>query len=187
MDEKQDVMISIRPHWVGEITEGLKEIEVRKGRPKQETPFRCFIYETQGKTDTPWVDEDGNMIFKGRGAVVAEFICDRIYQYSTSPALKDECDISDEDMTRMSCLTKGELSNYEYSATPKDFTIYKIGLYGWHISQLKVYEKPLPLSDFCTGSSTFRFNEEGRTVYSGMKRAPQSWCYVDWADPRRSA
>lgn len=183
--EKQDVMISIRPRWCGEILAGAKEIEVRKGRPKQETPFKCYIYETQGKTEIPWMDEDGHMIFKGRGAVVAEFICDRIYQYSTSPALKDECDISDEDMVRMSGLTKNELSEYEYSATPRDFTLYNIGLYGWHISLLREYKKPYPLSDFCTGSSTFRFNEEGRTVYSGMKRAPQSWCYVDDADPLR--
>ena len=182
MDEKQDVMISIRPQWVGEITEGLKEIEVRKGRPKQETPFRCFIYETQGKTATPWVDEDGNMVFKGRGAVVAEFICDRIDIYTTVVAAKHECTISDQAMHQGSRLSEKELYDYEFSSPVKDF-----GLYGWHISQLKVYEKPLSLSDFCTGSSTFRFNEEGRTVYSGMKRAPQSWCYVDWADPRRSA
>ena len=183
--EKQDVMISIRPFYTGEILAGAKEIEVRKGRPKQEPPFKCYIYETQGKTEIPWTDKDGHMIFKGRGAVVAEFIRDRIDLFTTVTDAKFECTISDEDMHRGSCLTEKELHDYEFSAPFKDFTPYSFGLYGWHISQLKEYKKPYPLSDFCTGSSTFRFNEEGQTVYSGMKRAPQSWCYVDDADPLR--
>lgn len=185
MNDKQDVMISIRPRWCGEILAGAKEIEVRKGRPKQETPFKCYIYETQGKTEIPWMDEDGHMIFKGRGAVVAEFICDRIDLFTTVTDAKFECTISDEDMHRGSCLTEKELHDYEFSAPFKDFTPYSFGLYGWHISQLKEYKKPYPLSDFCTGSSVFTFNEEGRTVYTGMKRPPQSWCYVDDADPLR--
>ncbi len=181
---QQDVLISIRPHWVSEIVAGLKDVEVRKGRPKQETPFKCFIYETQARTDTPWMDEDGHMIFKGRGMVVAEFICDRIYRFSTSSTLKEDNDLSDEDMMLMSRLTMKELMDYEYSATPKEFTIYKIGLFGWHISDLKVYDKPRPLSDFCTGSSVLTWSKDGRTVYTGMKHAPQSWCYVAEADPK---
>ena len=185
MDDKQAVMISIRPHWVYEILEGRKEIEVRKGRPKQDPPFKCYIYETQGKTDTPWMDEDGHMIFKGRGAVVAEFICDRIDIYTTVIAAKHECTISDEAMHKGSGLTEGELRYYEHSSSWEDFRQSYFGLFGWHISNLKVYKKPYPLSDFCTGSSRFTFNSKGRTVYSGMKRAPQSWCYVDDADPLR--
>ena len=181
MTEKQDVMISIRPYYTGEILAGAKGIEVRKGRPKQEPPFKCYIYETQGKTEIPWMDEDGHMVFKGRGAVVAEFICDRIDIFTTVTGAKHECTISDEAMHRGSCLTEKELHDYEFSTPINDH----FGLYGWHISDLKVYKKPYPLSSFCTGSSTFRFNKEGRTVYSGMKRAPQSWCYVDDADPVR--
>ena len=185
MDDRQAVMISIRPKWCEEILVGRKTVEVRKSRPKQGTPFKCYIYETQGKTDTPWMNEDGHVIFNGRGAVVAEFICDRIYLFSTSQSLKSDCNISDQEMVRMSRLSMKELMNYEYSAPPKEFTIYNIGLYGWHISNLKVYKRPYPLSDFCTGSSRFTFNSEGRTVYTGMTRAPQSWCYVDDADPLR--
>ena len=72
------VLISIRPEWVDKILSGEKTLEVRKTRPKLETPFKCYIYETQGKSDTPWIDEDGHMIFRGRGKAVAEFTCDRI-------------------------------------------------------------------------------------------------------------
>ena len=72
------VLISIRPEWVARITSGKKTLEVRKNRPKLELPFKCYIYETQGRTETPWIDEDGHTIFKGRGQVIGEFVCDRI-------------------------------------------------------------------------------------------------------------
>ena len=38
------VMLSIRPKWVEKIASGEKTIEVRKTRPKIETPFKCYIY-----------------------------------------------------------------------------------------------------------------------------------------------
>ena len=41
------VMISIRPKWCEKIASGEKTIEVRKTRPKLETPFKCYIYCTQ--------------------------------------------------------------------------------------------------------------------------------------------
>ena len=58
IDVRQAVMISIRPQWCELIASGRKTVEVRKTRPKLEPPFRCYIYETQGKTDTPWMGED---------------------------------------------------------------------------------------------------------------------------------
>ena len=45
------VLISIQPKYVDLIAKGEKTIEVRKSRPKLETPFKCYIYETQGDTD----------------------------------------------------------------------------------------------------------------------------------------
>ena len=40
------VMLSIRPKWVEKIANGEKTIEVRKTRPKLETPFKAYIYCT---------------------------------------------------------------------------------------------------------------------------------------------
>lgn len=40
------VMLSIRPRWVQKIANGKKTIEVRKTKPKLETPFKCYIYCT---------------------------------------------------------------------------------------------------------------------------------------------
>ena len=58
------VLISIHPEWVNRIISGEKNVEIRKTRPNLGTPFKCYIYETQGKSDTPWIDEDGHMIFR---------------------------------------------------------------------------------------------------------------------------
>ena len=61
----KSVLISIKPKWCELIASGKKTVEVRKTRPKIETPFKVYIYETQGRTETPWVDEEGLEIFKG--------------------------------------------------------------------------------------------------------------------------
>lgn len=44
------VMLSIHPKWCEKIVNGNKTIEVRKTRPKLDTPFKCYIYCTSGKT-----------------------------------------------------------------------------------------------------------------------------------------
>lgn len=41
------VLISIRPEWCDLIVRGKKTIEVRKTRPKLETPFTAYIYCTK--------------------------------------------------------------------------------------------------------------------------------------------
>lgn len=42
------VLISIRPGWVEEIFSGKKTLELRKTKPKLDTPFKCYIYCTAG-------------------------------------------------------------------------------------------------------------------------------------------
>ena len=75
------VMLSIRPKWVEKIANGEKTIEVRKTKPKLETPFKCYIYCTLPKyphedfiaTDYPRPQ------FYGGGKIIGEFTCDRIF------------------------------------------------------------------------------------------------------------
>lgn len=154
------VILSIRPKWCKLICDGKKTIELRKTRPKLETPFKCYIYCTK---------DNFNSLFQSKaflshncqvcnGKVIGEFVCDRIYQYSTGNV--EGIDISDDDMTKCSCLSKGEIEQYETSAEPKENCIYCIGVYGWHISELVIYDKPKELSDY------------------SLKRPPQSWRYI---------
>ena len=74
------VMLSIRSEWVNKILDGKKTIEVRKNRPrpKMNGPIKCYIYETKGLVKS----EDGRYhTGRGRGAVVAEFVCSTIDEY----------------------------------------------------------------------------------------------------------
>lgn len=153
----KSVLISIKPKYCELIVNGKKTIEVRKTRPKIETPFKCYIYECMGKKlYNDYFD------YEGCGKVIGEFVCDEIYQYTTCDA-KDGVDISDGEMTRMSCLTKDEITNYELS--PGYF-----GVFGWHISKLKIYAEPKRLREFwhC-----------GVKLGARVSRPPQSWFYVE--------
>ena len=47
----QAVLISIRPKWCEKIIGGEKTIEVRKTRPKLQTPFKCYIYCAAGMAE----------------------------------------------------------------------------------------------------------------------------------------
>lgn len=73
------ILMSIKHKWCEKIFSGEKTIEVRKTAPKLKPPFKVYMYETQGATETPRVDEDGRFIWKGLGKVVGEFVCDRKY------------------------------------------------------------------------------------------------------------
>ena len=185
------ILLSINPIWCEEIASGKKTIEIRKTKPKLDTPFKCFIYETKGITDTPWVDEDGHLIFQGRGAVIGEFVCDEIVPIKVfwNGSIKNWL------------LYNLENSRVPYSDMAEYIGFKKTG-YGWKIAELKIYDKPKPLSEFihpsigCCNEGKCRgckFLEEGNgynleddcaadfdtDMYSILRRPPQSWCYVE--------
>ena len=168
----KSVLISIQPKWVEKIVKGEKTIEVRKTAP-QEVPFKCYIYETQGRTETPWVDEDGHFIYKGRGQVIGEFICnnaselDYVYYWNNGYEFA-------------TCLTYRQVADYGKGKT----------LYGWHISDLKIYDKPKELSEFYTKKTCNSCKKSGYESVACMydedckvpmliTRAPQSWQYIE--------
>ena len=167
----KSVLISIQPKWVEKIVKGEKTIEVRKTAP-QEVPFKCYIYETQGRTETPWVDEDGHFIYKGRGQVIGEFICNNAseldYVYYWNNGYEFE-----------TCLTYRQVADYGKG---------KI-LYGWHISDLKIYDTPKELSEFsrpcsysglCFSCKRTSFKKDGNLLCNTkITRPPQSWMRVE--------
>jgi predicted transcriptional regulator len=181
------VLISIQPKWCELIASGKKMVEVRKTKPKIETPFKCYIYETQGRTETPWVDEEGHEIFKGRGQVIGEFVCDAIFPMSiwySNP--NDRLSRREYPYT---CLTDKEIMDYLGNGVEG---------YGWHISDLVLYDMPRALRGFyhycgdnpnCDGCELLYYSntECGKEEFccsnmygcKPLKRPPQSWCYVE--------
>lgn len=166
------VMLSIRPKWCEKIVNGEKTIEVRKTRPKLQTPFKCYIYCTM---DHPYISVScgeldnlnyrTNTVGRCNGKVIGEFTCDRIYELAPLNHAPD-------DVEQQACLTREEIVRY----------LKGVG-YGWHISDLKIYEQPRKLQEFASGSSRFELNHETADGFpirlSGMKHPPQSWCYVE--------
>ena len=189
------VMLSIRPKWCEKICSGEKTIEVRKTRPKLETPFKGYIYCTLPKyphedfiaTDYPKPQ------FYGGGKVVGEFTCDRIdwithIGYTGIPNLV-ETRICDAATMRTS--PAGGLLNAA-CLTPKMLNDYLAGGdgYGWHISDLVIYDEPKELIEFhtwkkcksCSKSgyeSTACIYDENCMIPAAITKAPQSWCYVE--------
>ena len=162
------VMLSIHPRWVQKIANGEKTIEVRKTRPKLDTPFKCYIYCTQsGVALGAWGKH---------GKVIGEFTCDRIFPINVF----DNGSIQNwlfEHMER-SCLTYEELADYIGNG--------KTG-HGWHISGLLIYNQPRKLSEFqratdpcdsCHAEYTWECTD-CKKLGGDIKRPPQSWCYVE--------
>ena len=191
------VMLSIRPEWVEKIANGEKTIEVRKTKPKLETPFKCYIYCTNIRPFLVWGD-----VFRGdwfteftrisgysraeadkiwdvfNGHIAGEFTCDRIYELAPLNHAPD-------DVEKQACLTREEIVNY-----------LKGTGYGWHISDLKIYDAPKKLGEFwrdcleyselstncwscenvCGDGDETDCNTDGQLY---LHRAPQSWCYVE--------
>lgn len=148
------VLISVHPKWCQKIMEGRKTIEVRKTRPKMDTPFKCYIYKC------------------GNGKVIGEFLCDEIININGAGRIPS-------DAARPTCLEPAELHQYLGAATG----------FGWHISNLRIYDTPRELDDFrrackndwwCESCAMYR--EHNGTCGNGrlqIRRPPQSWCYVE--------
>ena len=148
----KSVLISIQPKWCELIASGKKLLEVRKTRPKIDTPFKCYIYCTKGKdllTSVNGVVNKPNEIAidlttdstiqELNGKVIGEFVCDKINCLDEGDLLFGLDEISDSQIEEYSCLSLDELFSYKGN---KEF------IYGWHISDLVIYDKPKELSEF---------------------------------------
>ena len=175
----KSVLISIRPKWCELIANGKKTVEVRKTKPAIKTPFKCYIYCTKPQkkifyhgeyyADLLYKDFWSDKLVCGctmddalNGKVIGEFICNLIapIAYTTDGF----ADIVDCETTCM---------------TPQDFLNYGRGnvLYGWRLSDLKIYDEPQELSEF-EGLRKTKFGYEPIEI----KKPPQSWCFVGRAD-----
>ena len=195
---RKAVLISIQPKWCELIVNGKKSIEVRKNRPKIDTPFKCYIYCTNDRSDL-WVlrerlrkfygdkiaslcnAKDVGGATKANGKVIGEFVCDTFVfdkTFGHDPLFNGAACMSEIDVAWYCCQSP---------------------MYGWHISDLKVYDKPKELSEFnaicpykkpegtrmdvdCPCDKyTWDFDEKTGKSFCTRRitRPPQSWCYVE--------
>lgn len=186
------ILMSIKPKWCEKIFSGEKTVEVRK--TALETPFKVYVYETK----TGFIEAVRGtcpICAFSRGKVVGEFVCDTVEENipDYNPAYERffynsfECGAD--------CLTSDEIAAYG-KGDP---------LYGWHITEPKLYDKPKELSEFrkpdffrdcekdCRKNCDMEYyrcptrDSHKASTMAGycrkkgknLTRPPQSYCYVE--------
>ena len=182
------VLLSIRPRYCQKIISREKTIEVRKDAPDIPQPFKCFMYCTSVKplSLAEYVDihaKTGGYLDIMTTKVFGEFMCDKV---STYHCVEDEdgdpgawiYDIPTVDGEK-TALSYEEFASYGKGAT----------LYGWCISDLKIYDEPLEITQFikpCPYDEIceccdmyFELEDCCKNAALQLRRPPQSWFYVE--------
>lgn len=202
----KSVMISIKPKWCELIANGSKTIEVRKTKPKIETPFKVLIYCTKASKKHQTVsgcmvlnDDELFKLPNGKikygnsielmgyddysennflnGKVIGEFECNAILPISVKYSDPNHHLAKRE--FPLTGLTDREIIDYLGNG--------KQG-YGWIISDLKNYDKPKALSEFakpcnynCFAPCPYYRGKEYDCEKPVITKPPQSWCYIEGA------
>lgn len=153
--------MSIKPKYCELISSGKKTVEVRKTKPKLETPFKCYIYCTASNVhECLMVNENGAKLiyasnyktaipFGGRianGKVVGEFVCDEIYTIN-----KDSFGwFYGTDHDAIGIGYAEDIEELWHGIPESELIQYLAGRvgYAWHISDLVIYDRPKELSEF---------------------------------------
>ena len=185
----KSILLSIKPKYVELIASGQKTIEVRKSAP-QEVPFKAYIYCTKEKKqdDIIWAGVCGDR-GKWNGRVIGEFVCDKVIcsqAYFDSQGKNHLTNVFPEDIKK-TCLTEYDLWDYIAGKAVKANQMYDG--YLWHISDLKIYDKPKELSEFsrpcsysglCFSCKRTSFKKDGNLLCNTkITRPPQSWMHVE--------
>ena len=125
------------------------------------------VRKTRPKMDPPFKC----YIYKcGNGKVIGEFLCDEI--------IEDRTYGHNEKFYRAACMSAYDAAAYAMQSP----------MYGWHISNLKIYDHPREMSSFrgaCKNDwwceSCAMYSERSGTCRNAglqITRPPQSWRYV---------
>ena len=193
------ILMPILPKWCELIASGKKTVEVRKTKPKLETPFKVHIYCTESQSQNliiskvreSYFDDWGHLEcflmnkrdakcfdkeYRANGKVIGEFVCNKIEEIRQREVFNADV------LCSTTCLTIKEFLDYIGNATA----------YLWHISDLVIYDKPKELSEF-RKSGALSYDDWLYSMYNGtsessyekylfpftLTRSPQSWCYVE--------
>ena len=192
------VLMSIRPQWAEKIFNGSKSIEVRKSHPSIPTPFKAYVYCTKTgmglygdgnhyitditnflKGDAAEGFEKTSGLHKWNGKVIGSFVCDDV--------ITDFRGEHSDDFAKYALLSLDEQKKYGGNKL----------LYGWHITEPLLFDKPRELGEF----SKFGYKYSGgccvnykcpNCIDNGwiqppeckidgcfLTRPPQSWCYIE--------
>lgn len=209
------IMISIRPKWVASILNGKKTIEVRKTAPKDWMDYLSGKTDEKPKPKTVYIycTKPNNSLFAvgkmfdDRIGKIAYFVDEKRYieKYTdtgevlngkvlakfTLTEVEDASRMNSGDgfrFTNDACIGYDEFLNYLYKG--------KEQIFGWHISDLVIFDRPRELSEFippkwdkCGVKDKNGLYQCDKCPYGDwaniqckrkpLTKAPQSWCYVE--------
>lgn len=192
------ILMSFQPTPCSLIASGEKTDEVRKKRPKIETPFKVYMYATKSG-DRLVIKNNGVFEISKTitGKVIGEFICDRIIDYEAelwddntferivevrTPydfeeygeyeyiTISDNGDENWKDnvLCKSTCLTIEAFRKYLGTGISEFCTL--------HISNLVIYDKPRELSDFrIIDNEAVKQCEHRKRVYNNPDYTHGAW------------
>ena len=202
----KSVLISIQPYWVfliiakamGWKIDKEKTIEVRKNFPKAEDWNKLVkIYCSKDRKSFNRIPKEYQPLMQAfLGKVVGKWVCDKIYDikpYFDRPDLLTQYECGWKHGKEFDCLSFSEMNSY----------LLEDNGYGWHISDLKIYDKPKELSEFYSAGWDMPcehkkrgFNMDFCMAYENgshfckelicdkkrLTRPPQSWQFIEEGD-----
>lgn len=176
--ELYSVLFSIKPEHCKNIAAGRKKYEFRKIIPKIPTPFKAYIYCTKDNIDICpkriwWKADKTGFQHIMNGKVIGEFVCDDILGH---------CEMANADISEQyGCIKREDILKYSNGKE----------VYGLHISNLVIYDKPKELSEFMKAGA-LGYDDWLYGLYNGKEQStyenylipfkvthpPQSYCYV---------
>ena len=177
----KSILMSIQPYYAYLEMKGIKTKEVRKTQPKdKEWSGKVKVYVSQNKKSFNRIPkEDREWFTQYVGKVAYEFVCDTV---ENIPVDSEAFAV----ISKPACLTIDELLEY---CSGSD-------MYGWHITDLKIYDKPRELGEITTYTTRRRYTTKKAKEFTGdginieklmhgnrveariITKPPQSWQYV---------
>lgn len=175
------VLASLKPYYYYLIGERIKTLEIRKSDLKK-LPQNVLFYMSKDEKSFAKIPKKFQEKYRKHfGKVGIEFICKDVILLEFQKFTLYDTYINLEKYLKEMCLSSRQVFEYGRGKT----------LYGWHISNLKVYDEPKELSELwgrknCLAAHTMEcwscfatcLEINGRH-YQPLSRPPQSWCYVE--------
>lgn len=171
------ILASIKPYYYYLIAEGIKKIEVRKSALKNLPQDIAFYMSKDEKSFAKIPKEFQEKYRKHFGKVGMRVVCDKVTKFTYDGYGSYSLPLF---LQKAICLDGMELYDY---LRGKDG-------YGWHISAVKIYDKPKELSEFfkpcptkekgdCLSCDCLADNDYGGVCTNNLTRPPQSYMFVE--------
>ena len=180
------ILASIKPYYYYLIAEEKKKIEVRKMALKNLPQDIAFYMSKDEKSFAKIPKKFQEKYRKHFGKIGMRVVCDEVeefHEWELSPQGK----FADFERERLeNFLTAACLSEEEVVRYRENLPYFK-PLYGWHISDLKIYDKPKPIMQFYKPCPIKIKNCPVCELYStytgccmnNIDRPPQSYMFVE--------